>query len=68
MLMDKTSIQIGEISRRQETHILCEFMAVEGEPSSEEQTYYTCIHTIRVVGDDRMFSENDKLCFSVSVF
>ena len=69
MRVDETSIQTGEISLRQGSYILFEFMAVEGELSSEEQTYYArSMYTMRVVEDDRLFSENDKLCFSVSIF
>ena len=69
ILVDETSIQMGEISRRQESHVICEFMAVEEELSSEEQSYYVrSMYTINVVEGDRLFSEHDKLCFSVSVF
>ena len=41
-------------------------MAVEGELSSEEQSYYA--HSMHVVEGDMLFSENDKLRFSVLVF
>ena len=69
MLIDETSIQMGEILQRQGSHVICEFMAVEGELSFEEQSYYArSMYTIRVVEGDRLFSENDKLCFNVSVF
>ena len=43
-------------------------MAVEEGLSSKQQTYYAdSMNTMRVVEDDRLFSENDKLCFSVQV-
>ena len=69
MRVDETSIQTGEISQSQESHVLYEFIAIEGELSSEEQTYYArSMYTMRVVEDDRLFLENDKLCFSILVF
>ena len=43
-------------------------MVVEEGLSSEEQTYYAYnMNTMRVVEGDRLFSENNKLCFSVQV-
>ena len=37
--------------------------------SSEEQTYYAhSMNTMRVVKGDKLFSEKDKLCFSILVF
>ena len=44
-------------------------MAVEGGLSSKEQTYYArSMYTMHVVEDDRLFSENDRLCFNISIF
>ena len=69
MRIHKTSIQMREISRRQESHVIYEFMAVEGELYFEEQSYYArSMYTMRVLEGNILFSENDKLCFSVSVF
>ena len=69
MRIDETLIQTEEISRRQESHVLCEFMAVERELSSEEQSCYArSMYTMHVVEDDRLFSENDRLCINVLVF
>ena len=69
MHVDETSIQMGEILRRQGSHVIREFMAVEGELSSEEQSFYARnVYTISIVKCDRLFSENDMLCFSVLVF
>ena len=68
MRVDETSIQMEKISRRQRSHVICELMAVEGEISYEKQSYCTCsMYTMSIVEDDRLFLENDKLCFSVSV-
>ena len=48
--VDKTLIQMGEILRWQESHVICEFMAVEEGLSCEEQTYYAhSMNTMRVV-------------------
>ena len=69
MRVDEASIQMGEISRRQGSYILCEFMVVEGELSFEEQSYYArSMYIMCIVEDDRLFLENDGLCFSISVF
>ena len=69
MRVDETSIQMGEILQRQGSHVICEFMAVEGELSFEEQSYYArSMYIMCVVKGDRLLLENDKLCFSLSVF
>ena len=59
---------MGEFSQRKWSHFTCELMAIEKGLSIEEQAYYAhSMNTIRVVECERLFSENDKLCFSVQV-
>ena len=66
MRVDEIQIQMGKFSQRKQSHVIYELMAVEEGLSSGEQTYYAhSMNTMRVVEGDRLFSENDKLCFSV---
>ena len=59
---------MGKFSQRKQSHIICELMAIEKEISSEEQIYFAhSMNTMCVVKGDKLFSENDKLCFSVSI-
>ena len=69
MGVDPIQFQMGQASQRKWSHIIGEFMTVEEGLSCEEQTYYVYSkNTIRIVEVDRLFSENDKLFFSVSIF
>ena len=68
MRVDGIQFQMGKASQKKRSHVICELMAVEEGLSCEEQTYYAhSMNTMRVVEVDRLFSENDKLCFSVQV-
>ena len=55
-------------SQRKKSHVICELMVVEEGLSCVEQTYYAhTMNTMRVAEVNKLFSENDKLSFSIQV-